>query len=186
MRNLTTLFVSCLLIAVFFGCNEAKHSTPLPVVENAHDTIILKSQNGYRDAPSGSYCDLYNVMQFMHSTVTDSSFALFHFDSVVSATNYYLDMKLAGLKPNNGKFDIKVNCKLNLASPHDSICMFVAQYNNGTKMQLDTITVKKDDKSFTLHVPNATASYYYIVLWGLNRAPASTVAFQDIMVTSPK
>ena len=173
-------------MAVTFGCNEAAHRAPIVTVDPLKDTIILKSQNGYHDAASGSYLDLYGISQYVHATPTDSGFFSVNLDTALAATNYHLNMHLSNLKTNGGKFDIKFNCMMTMAPNADSNCMFVAQCNNGSKMVFDTVNVNKDNKNFTLHITNADASYYYIVMWSLNHKSGSTVSIQDIWVTAAK
>ena len=186
MKNKLTLLFPLLLSIVFIGCNEAVHQAPVVVQDPLKDSVALNSQNGYFNQASGSYINLYGVMQMIHSTPTDTGSVLVACDSVATGTNYHLDMHLSNIKANAGKFDVRVNCKLNLLPPHDSTCMFVAQCKNGTSISFDTINVKKDDRNFTIHVKNADAGFYYIVLWGLSANPASTVAFQDVLVTAAK
>jgi hypothetical protein len=186
MKTKLTLVFPIIFAVAFAACNEAAHQAPVVVQDPLKDSVVLKSQNGYYNAATGSFINFYDVMQVVHSTLTDSGFYMIKLDTALAATNYHLDMHLTNIKTNNGKFDVKVNCTLNLAPPGDSVCMFIAQCKNGTAVTFDTVYAKKDDKDFTIHITNADAAFYYIVLWGLNRSHASTASFQDIMITAPK
>src|SRR4051812_45458628 len=110
MKNKTTLLFTSLLLSAAMACNPANHPAPVVAVVVPSDTITIRSQNGYYDRVSGSYINMFNVMQMTHATPTDSSFCMVHLDSVLDATNYHMNMQLASVQHNNGKFDVLVNC----------------------------------------------------------------------------
>ncbi len=187
MKNTILVIAGALLIAAATGCNPANQKKAPEPVKVQSDTIILKAHDGYTDAASGSYVNMFNILQLSHRTSTDSSFCLIKLDSLLEATNYHLNMQLNNIKQNNGAFDVRVNCAMTLTpradTTADSSVMFIAQCNNGKTMTFDTVRAHGQDKNFTLHIKNAEGSFYYIVLWCLYPTANSTVAMQDIMVT---
>jgi len=185
------LFISALIVSAFMACNPANRPEQPVVVAAPSDTIALRSQSGYYDHTSGSCINWFNVMQVAHATPTDSGFYMVRLDSALEATNYHLNMQLANVQHNNGRFDVLVNCKLDLApvtdTTKDSAVLFIAQYNNGKELRFDTVKAHANDKNFTLHINNATSTFgYYIVLWNLYPMRNSTVTFRDIMIMKAK